>query len=66
MAECSQIAARLHVAQSVLAPRAAVEAIVAAKPRSAAEILACSPVQRWQADLLAPAVSRILATEEEE
>ena len=66
MAECSQIAARLHVAQSVLAPRAAVEAIVAAKPRSAAEILACSPVQRWQAELLAPAVSRILATEEEE
>lgn len=61
MAECARIAGDLSIAPPLLAPRAALEAIVARKPNSIREILACSPLMRWQAELVAPAILRALA-----
>jgi len=63
MAECARIAADLGLAPPLLASRATLEAIVARLPRSANEILACSPMLPWQVELLAPAILKILATE---
>ncbi|HUT37631.1 MAG TPA: HRDC domain-containing protein [Planctomycetota bacterium] len=62
MAECARIAADLGLSPPLLASRAALEAIVARRPRSASDILACSAMLPWQVELLAPTILKVLAT----
>lgn len=64
MAECARLAGELGIAPSVLAPRASVEAIAARGARNVDEMLACSPLVRWQAELLAPAALKVLSPTE--
>jgi len=66
MAECARIAGDLGLAPPLLASRATLETIVARRPRSASEILACSPMLPWQVELLAPAILNVLGTAPEE
>ncbi|MBM4037322.1 MAG: hypothetical protein FJ290_02310 [Planctomycetes bacterium] len=63
MAECARIAADLGLAPPLLASRATLEAVVARRPRSASDILACGAMLPWQVELLAPAILRALASE---
>jgi len=63
MKACARIAADLQIAPPMLAPRAMLEAIVARRPRTFAEILECSPMLPWQAELLAPAILKTLGGE---
>ena len=55
-AECARLAAELGIAPSTLAPKAALENIARARPRSEEEIMACSGLLRWQAELVSDAV----------
>ena len=61
MAECARIAADLGIAPSMLAPRAALEAVAHHRPQTFDDILACAPLMRWQAELLAAAILRTLS-----
>ncbi len=63
MAECARIAGDLGLAPPLLASRATLEAIVARRPRSASELLACGLLLPWQVELLAPAILKTLALE---
>ena len=62
-AECSSISAALGVAPSILAPKAAIEAIVRQRPGSLDEIMKCSGLLRWQAELVRDAVARFFGQE---
>ena len=64
-ADCSRIAKDLGMTASVLAPRAAVKSIICAGARTIEEIIAHGPLLRWQATLLEPAVTRIMAAREQ-
>jgi hypothetical protein len=59
--ECGRVAEELSIAPSVLAPRAALEAIARTRPQTVKEMMACGPMMRWQAELLAPGIRRVLA-----
>jgi len=56
---CSLIATDLGIAPSVLAPKAALEAIVRQRPGNLEEIVKCSGLLRWQAELVHGAVARL-------
>ena len=58
--ECDEIARELDIPPSVLAPRAALAGVARGKPRTVREIMTCGGMMRWQAELLAPAVKRVL------
>jgi ribonuclease D len=59
-AAAAGVAGRLGIEPAVLAPRAALEAVARARPRNAEEIVACSPLMHWQAELLEPVVRSVL------
>jgi ribonuclease D len=56
--ECTRMAKELAVAPSTVAPRAALEAIVRGRARTVDEIMACSGLLRWQAELIRSAVEK--------
>jgi ribonuclease D len=60
-AECARIANELEITASVLAPRAALEAIARSRPRGIDEIIASGGLLRWQAELVQGAVEKCLA-----
>jgi ribonuclease D len=57
---CASIAKDLEIAASTLAPKSALEAIVRGRARSIEEILQCSGLLRWQAELAQDAVMKCL------
>ena len=59
-AECARIAKELEIAASILAPRAALEAIARSQPRSVDEIMESGGLLRWQAELVRGAVEKCL------
>src|SRR5262245_16428861 len=58
--ECAQIAQKLQIAASTLAPRAALEAIVRSRPRTVDEITKTGALLHWQAELVQSAVEKCL------
>jgi ribonuclease D len=60
-AECARIASELEIAASILAPRAALEAIARSRPRGVDAIMASGGLLRWQAELIQGAVEKCLA-----
>jgi ribonuclease D len=58
--ECARIARELEIAASILAPKAALEAIARSRPRSVDEIMASGGLLRWQAKLVHRAVEKCL------
>ena len=58
-AECNRMADELGIASSTLASRPALENIALNRPSTLEEIMACGPLLRWQASLLAPGTLRI-------
>ncbi len=64
--ECAQIAKKLEITPSTLAPRAALVAIVQSRPRTLDEIMASGGLLRWQSELVQAAVEKHLhATREQ-
>src|SRR5262245_53736172 len=59
-AECAQIAQKLEIAASTLAPRAALEAIAQSRPRTVVEIMKTGGLLHWQAELVQSAVEKCL------
>jgi ribonuclease D len=59
-AECARLAKELEIAPSTLTPRAALEAIARARPRTVDEIMAVGSLLRWQAELIEGAVRKCL------
>lgn len=59
-AESARVAGGLGIDPAVLAPRAMMEAVALQLPESVEEIIECSGMMRWQADLLAAGLLRIL------
>lgn len=59
-AECAQIAKRLEIAASTLAPKAALEAVARSRPHTIDEIMKSAGLLRWQAELVRPAVEKCL------
>ena len=57
---CAGIAEALEIAPSTLAPKAALEAIVQQRPGTLDEVMASGGLLRWQAELVRPAVGRVL------
>ncbi len=57
---CARIAEALEIAPSTLAPKAALEAIVQQRPGTLDEVMASGGLLRWQAELVGPAVGRVL------
>lgn len=60
--ECAHIAQRLGITPSVLAPRAALAALLRNRPRTINEIMQAGPLMRWQANLVKSALDRIIDT----
>ena len=58
--ECRRIATELKIAASVLAPKAAIDAIVRCRPRTVDEIMESGRLLRWQAELILSAVEKCL------
>ena len=56
----ARLAHELGIDPSVLLPRATVAAIARHRPRTIHQMMACSPIMRWQAELVHPALQRIL------
>jgi len=54
------VAGELGIAPSFLASRATLAALARNNARTIAEMMACSPILRWQAELLKPGVVRVL------
>ncbi len=54
------VAEGLGLTPSIIAPRAVLRSIALNKPRTVEEIMECSPMMRWQAELLAPAFQKAL------
>lgn len=59
--ECSQLAAKLNIAPSVLATRAAVIAIAYNDLRTVDDLTNSTPLMRWQAELLQPLIRRTVS-----
>ena len=59
--ECARIAKELGISASVLAPKAAIEAIARTQPRSVEEMMESGKLLRWQADLLHGVVEKCFA-----
>jgi ribonuclease D len=59
--ECSQLAAKLNIAPSVLATRAAVAAVAYNDLRTVDDLTNSAPLMRWQAELLQPLIRRTLS-----
>jgi ribonuclease D len=57
---CAEVADRLGLEPSVIAPRAALEAIARQRPDSVEAIMQAGPLLRWQAELIAPVVRAFL------
>jgi ribonuclease D len=57
---CADIAKALEISPSVLAPRAALEAIARSQPRGIDEIMERGGLLRWQAELVQSAVEKCL------
>ena len=57
---CADIAKELEIAPSVMAPRAAVEAIARSQPRGVDEIMERGGLLRWQAELVHRAMEKCL------
>ncbi len=55
---CADVAKALEISPSVLAPRAALEAIARSQPRAVDEIMARGGLLRWQAELIQSAVEK--------
>lgn len=60
MAAAARQAADLGISPSVLAPRASLEAVAAHRPATLPETVARTPLMRWQAELLWPAIQQVL------
>lgn len=58
--ECARIAGELELPPSVLAPRAAMVAVARRRPRSIESTMKAGPLMKWQAELLAPSIERLL------
>lgn len=58
--ECARVAEELGIPASVLAPRAALEAVTKRHPRTVGEVMECGPMMQWQAELVAPVIQRVL------
>ncbi len=58
--ECARIAKELNIPASILAPRAAVEAIARSGARTLDQIMKSGGLLRWQAELLQVPIARIL------
>src|SRR5262245_34208491 len=56
--ECAQIAQKLQIAASTLAPRAALDAIARSRMRTVDEIMRTGGLLRWQAELVQSAVNK--------
>ncbi len=59
--ECARIAKELGISASVLAPKAAIEAIAQSQPRNVEEIMECGRLLRWQAELILNSVVKCMA-----
>jgi ribonuclease D len=59
---CARIAAELRIAPSILAPRAALEAIARSRPRTVDEIMKSGGLLRWQALLVQGVVEHLPST----
>ncbi|HWH78795.1 MAG TPA: HRDC domain-containing protein, partial [Candidatus Binatus sp.] len=57
-AECARIAKELAIAPSIVAPKAALEAIGRKHPRTVDEIMESGPLLRWQAELVQDSVEK--------
>jgi ribonuclease D len=64
--ECARIAKELQIAASTLAPKAALAAIAASRPRTVHEIMEKGRLLRWQAELVQGAVEKHLHSSREE
>ncbi len=60
-AEGARVAKELDIEPSVLAPRAALEAIARSRPQTTEDILACDSLMRWQVEQLGPGILRAVA-----
>jgi ribonuclease D len=58
--ECARIAKELGISASVLAPKAAIEAIARSQPRTVDEIMESGRLLRWQAELVQGVVRKCL------
>ncbi|MSP40444.1 MAG: hypothetical protein EXR70_18295 [Deltaproteobacteria bacterium] len=59
--DCARIAKELGISASVLAPKAAIEAIARSEPRNVEEIMECGRLLRWQAELILGSVVKVAA-----
>jgi ribonuclease D len=59
-ADCNGIAAGLQIAAATLAPKAALEAIIRQRPGNVEEIMRCSGLLFWQAELVRDAAAKCL------
>jgi ribonuclease D len=57
--ECARIAKELGIAASVVAPKAAIEAIARSQPRTVDEIMESGSLLRWQAELVQDVVGKV-------
>lgn len=62
--ECAEMAEALEITPSVLATRAALTAVTHHRPQSIKEVMACSSMMHWQAELMWPAIQRVLGNRE--
>ncbi len=60
MEACKTLAKELKIESSFLAPRAALTAVIQHQPRTRERIMEVSGLLSWQAELLAPAIQKIL------
>ena len=60
--ECARIAKDLNIAASILAPRAALEAIARTRARTLDQIMKSGGLLRWQAELLQVPINTILCS----
>lgn len=59
-AQCADLARQLQITPSVLAPRAALESLLRHHPGTVEEMVAVSPLMKWQAEILAPRILPLL------
>lgn len=58
--ECAVIAKKLKLDPSVLAPKATIVLLARHRATSIPEMMACSPIMKWQAELLEEAAKKVL------
>jgi ribonuclease D len=59
--ECSQLAAKLNIAPSILATRAAIAAVAYNDLRTIDDLTKSAPLMRWQAELLQPLIRKTVS-----